>query len=256
MGEHEDFARRRGLSRRAATAAHAGQLGRPLHVPPEDDPDSDFEGDILPDVPPMAFLIDYRDSRGRESRRVITVRSIKRQINDVCIVAVCHERNALRSFLASRIVAFTDIHTGEVREDALAFFAAHALAKRMTADHPMSLETMAMQECRDEVTILSLVAYADHDYAAEECDAIVLHVMNRVPDEGLSESEVRRRVKRLHPDEHAYLTALGRVCQGEGDAKALMCSLRKLVDADGRLAPEEVRFALEIEQRLQAAGRL
>jgi hypothetical protein len=174
----------------------------------------------------------------------------------VRVSAYCRARNAFRCFLASRIIEVTDLHTGEVFEDALAFFAAHATATGPSADLTLSLETLAMQECRDEVAILYVVAEADGDFATAERDVIVRHVMDRCPDEGMSEVEIRKRVNALHPTEHAYLSGLGRLCKGEGDPKALMRSLRKLVDADGELDPEEVTFATEIQQRLEAAGRL
>jgi hypothetical protein len=94
----------------------------------------------------------------------------------VRIGAYCHERRAFRTFLASHIVEATDLSTGEVHADALAFFEHHALLAGLAPDARYSLETMALQECRDEVTILCIVAAADGDVDCESAWKIDPHL--------------------------------------------------------------------------------
>ena len=114
---------------------------------------------------------------------------------------------------------------------------------------------MAVQACRDEIIILGFVGAADGEFDEDEQDEILKHVLLSV-DEQLNESEVRRRVQSWVPDERAFERALARMCEGEGDAKALMRSMRRVIDADGEVDPEEVAFASEVQSRLAQAGRL
>jgi hypothetical protein len=256
MKDQLDFVRARAAVAGAAAIANAIRLGRPLSVP-EVDPDQvviDF--DDAEHTPPVTFHVVYRNSHGVQSGRVITIRSIRREFNDVRIGAYCHERRAFRTFLASHIVEATDLSTGEVHADALAFFEQHALLGGLAPDAPLSLETMALQECRDEVTILCVVAAADGHVAEAERDVIIRHVMDRCPDEGMQEGEIQRRIRSLSPDEHAYDMAIGRLCNGRGDAKALMRSLRKLIDADDIIEPEEAAFCARLQTDLELANRL
>ena len=74
-------------------------------------------------------------------------------------------------------------------------------------------------------------------------------------DEPLRESVIRQRVRSWVPDERAFDRALNRLCAGEGDPVALMRSMRRVIDADGEVDPEEVAFASEVQKRLVAAGQ-
>jgi tellurite resistance protein len=254
LNDQLDFVRARAAIAGAAAIANATRRGRPLSVP-EVDPDQvvvDF--DEADHTPPVTFHIVYRNSHGVRSGRVITIRSIRREFNDVRIGAYCHERKAFRTFLASQIIEATDLSTGEVRADALTFFEHHALLGGISPDTRLSLETMALQECRDEVTILCIVAAADGHFDEAERDVIIRHVMNRCPDEGMQEHEIQRRIRNLAPDEHAYDSAVHRLRNGRGDTKALMSSLRKLIDADGIIEPEEAAFCARLEIDLELAN--
>jgi tellurite resistance protein len=160
-------------------------------------------------------------------------------------------------FMASRVVEATDLATGEIHEDGLAFFREHPLLRMMSADEVMarSPENLILQECRDEIIILSFIGASDGDLDEDEQEQIVRHVMLR-SDEPLHESTIRRRVRAFVPDERAFDRALSRLCAGEGDPEALIRSMRRVVDADGEIDPEEVAFASEVQQRLRQAGRL
>ena len=119
----------------------------------------------------------------------------------------------------------------------------------------LSPEVIALQECRDEIVILSFIGAADGDLDEDEQEEIVRHVMMRA-DEDLDEATIRRRVRSWSPDERAFDRALARLCGGSGDARALVRSMRRVVDADGEIDPEEIAFVAEVEDRLKAAGRI
>lgn len=252
----EHFVTARAGLRRNLTQARAERLGRPIKGSEFDDNGMLVEVDDPP-APPMAFHLIYSDAKNALSGRCVTIRSLKAEITDVRLTGYCYMRSAMRMFMASRIVEATDLATGEVHEDGLALFREHPLLRMMTADEAAgrSPELLTLQECRDEIIILSFVGAADGDFDVAEQEQIVRHVMLR-SDEPLHESTIRQRVRSFVPDERAFDRALNRLCAGEGDPVALMRTMRRVIDADGEVDPEEVAFANEVQRRLTDAGRI
>lgn len=252
----DHFVTARAGFRRRLSASRAQRLGRPIKGDEFDDHGMLIEVDGPPSAP-MAFHLVYSDARNQLSGRCVTLQSIKEEIADLRLWAYCHMRLAMRAFVASRVVEATDLSTGEVHEDGLAFFRGHPMLKPITADSiaSMSPELIALQECRDEIIILSFVGASDGDFDEDEQEQIVRHVMIRT-DEPLDENVIRQRVRSWAPDERSFERALNRLCAGEGDAQALMRSMRRVIDADGEVDAEEVAFAGEVQSRLMAAGRL
>lgn len=252
----DHFITARAAFRRRLTDARAERLGRKISGAEFDDHGMSVKMEDPP-APPMAFHIVYTDTRQQLSGRCITLRNLLHEDAEVRLTAYCHMRGAMRMFLASRVAEATDLATGEVHEDALSYFREHPMLRHMTADDlaARSPELLAVQQCRDEIIILSFVGAADGEFDDDEQDEVVKHVLLSV-DEPLDEHEVRRRVQSWVPDERAFERALLRMCAGEGNPKALMRTMRKVIDADGEVDPEEVVFASEVQQRLQTAGRL
>jgi tellurite resistance protein len=210
-----------------------------------------------PPAPPMAFHLIYSDTKNALSGRCVTLRNIRHEVTDVRLTAFCHLRSQLRMFMASRVVEATDLATGEVHDDGLGFFRDHPMVRMMNAGEAasMSAEVLALQDCRDEIIILSFVGASDGEFDEDEQEQIVRHVILR-SDEALNESLIRQRVRSFVPDERAFDRALNRLCAGEGDPVFLMSSMRRVIDADGEVDPEETAFADEVQRRLAAAGRL
>lgn len=252
----DHFVSARSGFRRRLAADRAERLGKPIKGQEFDDHGMLVEVDGPP-APPMVFHLLYEDVKRQISGRCVTLQSIKEELADVRLWTFCHYRMALRAFMASRIVEATDLSTGEVHEDCLTMFRDHPLLRPVTADTlaGLSPEVLALQECRDEIIILSFVGAADGDFDEAEQEAIVTHVQIRA-DEDLDEGHIRRRVRSWAPDERSFDGALSRMCAGQGDARQLIRSMRKVIDADGEVDPEEVAFATEVERRLREAGRL
>lgn len=252
----DHFVTARAGFRRRLAERRAQRLGRAIAGSEFDDHGMLVEVDDPP-APPMAFHLVYSDSRQNLSGRCVTLRQIRHEVADVRLTGFCYMRSAMRMFMASRVVEATDLATGEVHEDALEFFREHPLLRALRPDEAlaMSPELIALQECRDEIIILSFVGASDGDFDEDEQDQIVRHVMLR-SDEALDETLVRSRVRSFVPDERAFERALNRLCQGEGDVAALMRSMRRVIDADGEVDPEEVAFAGEVQRRLSEAGQL
>jgi hypothetical protein len=252
----DHFVTARAGFRRRLAGARAERLGRPISGHEFDDHGMHIEVDDPP-APPMAFHLVYSDAKHQLSGRCVTLRSLLHEVADVRLTAYCHMRSGMRMFMASRVVEATDLATGEVHEDGLGFFREHPLLRDMTIDQLVSKspEMLTLQECRDEIIILSFVGASDGEFDENEQEQIVRHVMLR-SDEPLKESVIRQRIRSWVPDERAFELALKRLCAGEGDPVALMRSMRRVIDADGEVDPEEVAFAEEVRSRLEAAGRL
>ncbi|RZJ45673.1 MAG: TerB family tellurite resistance protein [Brevundimonas sp.] len=252
----DHFVAARAGFRRRLSADRAARLGRQIKGHEFDDHGMLVDVDDPP-APPMAFHLIYSDAKNALSGRCVTLNSIKHEVTDVRLTGYCYMRSAMRMFMASRVVEATDLATGEVHEDGLAFFREHPLLRMMTADEVMSRspEALILQECRDEIIILSFVGASDGEFDEDEQEQIVRHVMLR-SDEPLHEGMIRQRVRAFVPDERAFDRALGRLCAGEGDPVSLMRSMRRVIDADGEVDPEEMAFASEVQRRLETAGRL
>lgn len=252
----DHFVTARAGFRRRLSEQRAERLGRPIKGSEFDDHGMLVEVDDPP-APPMAFHLVYSDAKQNLSGRCVTLNRLRHEVTDVRLTGYCYMRSAMRMFMASRIVEATDLATGEVHDDGLAFFREHPLLRMMDATEvaAMSAELLALQECRDEIIILSFVGASDGDFDREEQEQIVRHVMLR-SDEALNESLIRSRVRSFVPDERAFDRALNRLCSGEGDPHSLLRSMRRVIDADGEVDPEEVAFASEVQRRLHAAGRL
>lgn len=257
MLTNENFLRARVTMGRRLSARRAERFSRPIYGEDEDHADMTLEVDD-PVAPPIAFHLIYEDAHNTLSGRNFTLRTLRSDWNDIRLSGICHLRQALRTFLASRVVEVTDLATGEISEDGLEYFGHHPMLQGLSADgiSKLSLSAIAVQDCRDEVIILSFLAAADEDFCEAEEDQIVTYVLDRACDPAVSEVEVRRRIRDYVPDELAFDRALNRLCAGAGDVHGLLRSMRRVIDADGEVDAEEVAFAEEIEARLVTAGRL
>ncbi|MBE7219112.1 MAG: TerB family tellurite resistance protein [Caulobacteraceae bacterium] len=207
-------------------------------------PDSDdmqVEGEVSSDAPPLVFELTYADNRRAHSHRIVTLRRIEQRPGDLVVVAFCHLRTSLRSFLASRIVELIELSTGEVSSDAFGYFMTHPLVGRIGAAG-VTPEAEAVRACQHELVILTFLSAADGNLAEAEEDAVVLHVLE-ASDEALNVAQVRRLVRNFTPDAAAFTRAIRCLRAGAGDIRALRRSMRRVMDADGEVAMEESLFA-------------
>jgi hypothetical protein len=245
---------RAGFQRRLATD-RAAQFGRAVKSQYLDDAGMLVEVDD-PSTPPLGFHLLYRDAKDAVSGRCVTIRTLLDQGTDVRITALCHLRTALRMFMASRVIEVTDLVTGEVHDNGLTFFREHPLLHTAPSEADRaSPEARAIRACQDEIVILSFVGASDGDFDDDEHEQIVRHVLLRC-DDPLDEDLVSQRIRAFVPDEQSFERALNRLCDGRGDAVSLMRSMRRIIDADGEVDPEEVAFASEVQNRLAVAGQL
>lgn len=207
----------------------------------EPEPRADFD-----DSAALIYHLTYIDAGGDESVRIVTLRRIDPDRNGLKLLCWCHAAGALRHFRVDRIRQVFCIVTGEVFDEAESYFLDHPM---LTA--PGDPEAYALSVCRHEVSVLTILAAADGRFDPGEQERILVHVYDRCAHLDLDEGLLRRRLAKLAPDVAAFEAAMIRMGRfGSGDPIALRRSMRKLVDADGRIAPEEVEFVAEVEARL------
>lgn len=235
---------RAALAQRAADAKFLTK-GRPNRGGAWDD---DAMSGVAPgdNAAPAVFHLTYVDSKGEVSQRVVTIRRIEPREDHFRLHCLCHLRGAPRVFATDRIEEVYDGLTGEVHGDATRFFGQHPLFM-----DPREPEQVAIATCRDEINILTVVGAADGLFDPDEQDRLLVHVYDRCDHLRLDEALIRRMLALITPDEVVFHGSLERLRRFRaGDARKLLSSLRKLVDADGHLHPSEVAFVTQIECEL------
>lgn len=197
----------------------------------------------------LIYHLTYLDSGGDESVRVVTLRRIDPDSSGLKLLCWCHSANGLRHFRVDRIRQVFCLVTGEVFDDAQGYFLSHQMILA-----PSDPEAYALSICRHEVNILTVLAASDGCLHPDEQERILIHVYDRSPHLSLNEALLRRRLAKIVPDVAAFEAAMIRMGRfGAGDPQALVKSMRKLVDADGQIAPEEIEFVTEVQARLPKA---
>lgn len=200
-------------------------------------------------APPLVYHLTYEDADGNPSTRIVTLRRIDPGRDYIRLVCWCHSANDVRVFQVDRIKEIFCVVTGEVYDDAVRYFTDHPML-----NEPVDPEGYALAVCKHEVNVLVCVGAADGYFDPDEQEKVLIHVYDRMPQLSLDEFVLRKRIAKLAPDVRAFESAMWKMGRfHSGDPVLLMRSLRKVVDADGQLAPEEVAFVSEIQQRLQSA---
>lgn len=194
----------------------------------------------------LGYHFTYLDRHGHQTERIVSLRRIDLSSDGLKLWCWCHLRRAVRQFAVDRITQVFCVVTGEVFDDAADYFSRHPMLRE-----PQDPEGYALKVCRHEVNILMLLAAADGYFCPSEQEKILIHVYDRLPDLQLDEQRLRNRLAKIVPDEVAYENAIFRMTRfGDGDARALTRSVRKLIEADGQLTEEEILFTSELQQRL------
>ena len=207
------------------------------------------EADEVADTAPVVFHLVYEDAAGNVSQRIVTVRKVEASRTGHTLLCFCHLRRRARRFALDRVLEVFDVSTGEVHVDPKAFFLCHPLLA-VAESH----EDRAFRLCADDLTILTVVGAADGRFDPNEQDQLLVHVFDRYEDGALDERRLRDRLSLLVPDHLSFFQSLSRIRPEDG--RHLRRSLRRIVDADGRLDPAELAFVDTIEARLRGDGRI
>lgn len=222
---------------------HPGLLGEPLGY---------AEG--------QTFMIEYKDSRGETSRRLITVWGVVPGAGGVpTLMAKCHIRKTTRQFRVDRIVEVIDLH-GEVHEDVNGFLQdtiGISPAYTQKASAKRGNEWAGMLECaRPYAQVLAALSDVDGFMHKDEIEIAAAFCADVCGRAGLMAAEAeemafRRYLKNMRPDRDMVVRAVDRIA--ERDERVIISFLRcakDVVEADGKRHPLEVAFLDELAMAL------
>lgn len=235
----------------------------------QEDTVEDAKAHVRFDLEPMFLVIDYRDAAGNFSRRRITTRWLEKRGSNNYVGAICHERQAHRTFRLDRIEGLID--DDGVVEEATPFFEdvvagdlgyeidrkAKKVSERMSST-TASPYTLLRRELKPAIVVLSAAARVDSLLHPEEVDRIMVFteteaeflkkegVINELPGlEGFN--KFGRLVKRLRPTQHELDEALKVISAWPTERlQRLMNGVVSVVQADGIVLDCEFSFVTEI----------
>lgn len=111
-----------------------------------------------------SFEIDYVNSEGIESKRIIDIRKFVANLADGYVQAFCHERKMVRTFKYGSIKGLVDLETGEVVSPEL-------FRQRLQERYDLAPERQMdffVWDMKPIVDVLVYVAYCDGKYAPSE----------------------------------------------------------------------------------------
>jgi len=195
-------------------------------------------------------FIRYVDARGDVSERRFTCHKILGFGSATHVFGFCHERQAPRTFVVDRIEELVCCETGETFEAAPHFELLRQIGALTVEDKVLT----------DVARILVFLARCDGEYHPFERAALEDHFSRYCVrfngTDAMAEAAIRGSGK-LAPDGADLLKAIRRIANAPGDGKVARFVLEcgaDVIDADGRHAPEEVRWAVELSSALKAAA--
>lgn len=238
------------------------RISPPPNVPAwSDDDELEAHGSI--DLEPIYIIIDYHDARGRGSRRRVTLRKLSKGPHAPILMAICHERRAVRHFRTDRIDCFIDddgevIDTTDFFKDVLAIDLS-ALNEGAGTHGPTVEEREIFDRLRPGLIVLVAAARADGEFHSREFEAIKEWVRKEIefirnydrhfPRPMDAETEAfQRLVARLRPTQDSVLDALIEITGYKwlGRVAPLLNAVEAVVGADGKYTADETAFMNEL----------
>lgn len=193
-----------------------------------------------PDEVPVhaALYIHYCDAQGQLSSRNITLRSIVPwEGNDIAMLAYCHEREAHRTFLASRVLQAVELDTGEIIKDVDRWL------RLNFTNTPKGRIAAALKAVESECLILSYIARADGAMRAKERQIIARFIAGADREIGIDaadEVELDKRVRTIYCDYDEYRAAIDKVRdQAVEQRHAVVEAARAIINSEKRIDPAE-----------------
>lgn len=200
--------------------------------------------------------VEYINSKGQESRRILTLRQIKSMPDGRrLIIAFCNTRKSIRTFRLDRIQSVFDFD-GQVFEPE-AFFEELLTGydiEMPTTSKAIDIFLLAM----DAIHILTALARIDGEFHKSEMAQILEFVQTLAEEANLAFSPgdrqmIARRIYRHYPERETVFRALSELQTRDRqflDRTLTYCG--KVIDADGQHSPEEIELIMEIKDHVTA----
>ncbi len=195
----------------------------------------------------QSFMIEYVDTKNRESRRSISVLSVKyNDHGDPSLWAICHHRNAPRLFRIDRIQCCID-YDGEVHDPApflLETLDLDVTAKAPVADVDSSRLRAARDRARPHAILLAGLSRCDGYMHPDELGVLCRHCEQLSDNLSLEECDrLGRTYRRLKPTPRQMNEALDSLRSEPVDVlERFLISAHELIRADGKLTPQEAEL--------------
>lgn len=197
----------------------------------------------------QAVGIEYQDSAGAFSRRVVTILRVKPGPEALLAVTWCYMRAAYRSFRVDRITALIDLQTGTIESERDDIERAFAILLQTRLADGYETTRMVIDRAGPAINILTYLSRCDGRVHPGETQAILSFLDAIATDLNLplNETVARRLAARMHVTPEMFNRSLNRLARLDATTeRRLMLAIRRLVDADGWLAPEEAAALIEL----------
>lgn len=194
----------------------------------------------LRDVVGCGFAMRYIDAEGDETQRRITVRNVTADGNYLYLGAYCHERHAPRIFRVDRIQELIAFDTGEVIERATDW------VNSILADDPTGT---AIMRARHGINILTTISRCDGVFHRNEKESVIEFVLDLADyDTSVDVGLVRNYVGAAYPDMKCFESSSRSAKRWSPEyLRRLVRSVRRVVDGDGTISPEEFDLVTKLE---------
>jgi len=223
-------------------------------IPFEDDDEvgSDVgDGTSVADEIGVALGINYVDSKGNQSSRRISVRTVIPHHDDYLIRAWCYERLGPRCFRAARIKQIIDLSTGEVFDKPIEILERIALIYETEIGSREGAAVQILRQARPALNVLVFLARCDGEFHSSEEDVVIHYLLKRFFELDFDEDVVLQHISRLHPDPEVYRKSVNRlVWEGQDEVRTVLEYAVKLIEADGTITSEEANFVAELQHVL------
>lgn len=192
-------------------------------------------------------FLQYVDAEGRPSARRFTFRSLIWNNRVTHALGYCHERRAARTLFVDSIVELMCVETGEVLDPR-----AHIEQLRLSG-----ALGAGDADLDDLGRIPTFLARCDGDYHALEQAALTAAIERYCLRCDGSDAMIEAAIKgcgRLAPDASDMVRSIRRLSRSANGSKVARLALdagAAIIDADGRHAPEEVEWAVELSGALK-----
>jgi uncharacterized tellurite resistance protein B-like protein len=220
-----------------------------------DDDDALVEDDHLPSpstsLSGFSCIIHYRDTKGADTMRRVTVIRYERAAEIDYLRAYCHEREKNRQFRVDRIIDAFDIETGEVF-DIHNMLASTAPSFEQTSGLNWGLSPKCRADMVAGLNILVFVARCDGRWHPLEEEVIERFIssywIRREFNFDPPIDDILQRVRKLRPDAETFFGGMLRAL----DCNILRTTIRRtiadVVNADGRIADEEFYWGHKVDE--------
>lgn len=204
----------------------------------------------------------YRDTVGRESRRIVHLKRLIRTHSGYYFTAFCELRQEPRMFAVDQVKALIDYRTGDVHEQPDAFFAQlkgrAEWQENLYREEPTETDQV-ITGCADGLTVLLYFADADGRMHPKELRIVKDYIAWRVKIAGLSAKYskpiVERYIEGAVPDREDFTAALRRLIEDDPTHAAKVADYARLLVQADRVVDREEKLRMDALMAIMTTPR-